>query len=340
MSSPYLEETFHPFLETRGGRPAVTWVTEREPLGTGGAIVSVLDRLGVEPFLALNGDILTDLDLTAMLDRHRSRSAAVTIALHRVEDARAFGLVATDPTGLVTAFREKPPDPIPGDINAGTYVLDPSVLRGWDPGTYLWIEGEIFPSLIAEGVPMHGFGSDAYWLDLGTPEQYLRAHADLLAGQGRRPCLRRSLDRSGRSCGSLGTRREVRRDRARRAGRGRRRGRRNGAPPRFGRRGRRAGRALGARIRGDRRGRCIARRMPCDGAMWGRRVARRIRARRRCPGGPRCEPGRGAPGRRRRETLRDPPPGSTPGHPRTAPMCVGCPTRPWGARSFDVRACS
>ncbi len=62
-------------------------------------------------------------------------------------------------------------------------MLDPSVLRGWDPGTYLWIEGEIFPSLIAEGVPMDGFGSDAYWLDLGTPEQYLRAHADLLAGR-------------------------------------------------------------------------------------------------------------------------------------------------------------
>ena len=183
MSSPYLEETFHPFLEARGGHPTVTWVTEREPLGTGGAIVSVLDRLGDDPFLALNGDILTDLDLTAMLGRHRSRGAAVTIALHRAEDARAFGLVTTDPTGLVTAFREKPLDPIPGDINAGTYVLDPAALRGWTPGTYLWIEGEIFPSLIEEGVPMYGFGSDAYWLDLGTPEQYLRAHADLLAGR-------------------------------------------------------------------------------------------------------------------------------------------------------------
>jgi mannose-1-phosphate guanylyltransferase len=183
MSSPYLEETFHPFLETRGDVPTVTWVTEREPLGTGGAIVTVLDRLGDEPFFALNGDILTDLDLTAMLDRHRSRGAAVTIALHRVEDARAFGLVTTDPTGFVTGFREKPPDPMPGDINAGTYVLDPQVLRGWDPGTYIWIEGEIFPSLIAEGVPMDGFGSEAYWLDLGTPEQYLRAHADLLAGR-------------------------------------------------------------------------------------------------------------------------------------------------------------
>ncbi len=183
MSSPYLEETFHPFLEARGGHPTVTWVTEPEPLGTGGAIVSVLDRLGDEPFLALNGDILTDLDLTAMLDRHRARGAAVTIALHRVEDARAFGLVATDPTGLVTVFQEKPPDPIPGDVNAGTYVLDPSALHGWTPGTYLWIEGEIFPSLIAQGMPMYGFGSDAYWLDLGTPEQYLRAHADLLAGR-------------------------------------------------------------------------------------------------------------------------------------------------------------
>ena len=73
MSSPYLEETFHPFIEARGGEPAITWVTEREALGTGGAIVSVLPHLGDESFLALNGDILTDLDLTAMLAGHRER---------------------------------------------------------------------------------------------------------------------------------------------------------------------------------------------------------------------------------------------------------------------------
>ena len=183
MSSPYLEDTFHPFLTARSGHPEVTWVTEREPLGTGGAIVSVLDHVGDEPFLALNGDILTDLDLTGMLERHRSSGAAVTIALHRVEDARAFGLVDTDPAGRITAFREKPPDPVPGDINAGTYVLQPSALRAWTSGVYAWIEGEIFPSLIADGTPMVGFASDAYWMDLGTPEQYLRAHADLLAGK-------------------------------------------------------------------------------------------------------------------------------------------------------------
>ncbi len=183
MSSPYLEETFHPFIEARASEPAITWVTEREALGTGGAIVSVLTHLGGEPFFALNGDILTDLDLTAMLARHRERRAAVTIALHHVEDARAFGLVAPDPAGRITEFREKPPDAVPGDINAGTYVLDPSALGAWPTGTRLSIETEIFPALIESGAAVFGFETDAYWLDLGTPEQYLRAHVDLLAGR-------------------------------------------------------------------------------------------------------------------------------------------------------------
>lgn len=185
MSSPYLEEMFHPFIEARGGEPAIIWITEREALGTGGAIVSVLTHLGDQPFLALNGDILTDLDLTAMLASHREHNAAATIALHRVEDARAFGLVASDPSGRIREFREKPPDPVPGDINAGTYVLEPSDLRAWPTGTPLSIETEIFPALIRSGAAVFGFETDAYWLDLGTPEQYLRAHVDLLAGRVR-----------------------------------------------------------------------------------------------------------------------------------------------------------
>jgi mannose-1-phosphate guanylyltransferase len=183
MSSPYLEDTFHPFIASRGGVPAITWVTEPEPLGTGGAIVSVLDRLGDDPFFALNGDILTDLDLGAMRERHRARSAGGTIALHHVEDARPFGLIEMTVDGAITAFREKPADPIPGDVNAGTYLLDPAELRTWEPGTTISIETEIFPSLIARGVALVGFSSDAYWLDLGTPAQYLRAHLDLLSGR-------------------------------------------------------------------------------------------------------------------------------------------------------------
>ena len=185
MSSPYLEHTFHPFIEARGGDPRITWITEREPLGTGGAVVSALDHLDDDAFFALNGDILTDLDLTAMLESHRARGAVATIALHHVEDARAFGLVVTDPTGRVGEFREKPADPIGGDINAGTYVLEPAALRAWSPGTYLWIEGEVFPALIGRGASVYGFDAGAYWLDLGTPEQYLRAHVDLLAGRVR-----------------------------------------------------------------------------------------------------------------------------------------------------------
>jgi mannose-1-phosphate guanylyltransferase len=185
MSSPYLEEVFHPFIEARRGNPAITWVTEAEPLGTGGAIVSVLDRVGVDAFFALNGDILTDLDLTAMYESHRERRAVATIALHHVDDARPFGLVATGTDGRIREFREKPQEPVPGDVNAGTYVLAPAALRAWSAGTNISIEREIFPELIATGAPVYGFASDAYWLDLGTPEQYLQAHFDLLNGKVR-----------------------------------------------------------------------------------------------------------------------------------------------------------
>ena len=183
LSSPYLEETFDPFIESRHGDPRITWITEAEPLGTGGAIANALPALDDEPFFALNGDILTDLDLTAMLALHRERAATATIALHHVEDARAFGLVPTEPDGRVIEFREKPDEPIPGDINAGTYLLDPDALERWVDAGQVSIEREVFPTLIASGEPLFGFRSNAYWLDLGTPAQYLQAHFDLFEGR-------------------------------------------------------------------------------------------------------------------------------------------------------------
>jgi len=183
LSSPYLEATFRPFVEARRGDPAITWITETEPLGTGGAIVHALPVLGEEPFFALNGDILTDLDLGAMLAASRSRDAAVSIALHHVEDARAFGLVETDAEARVTAFREKPVDLMPGDVNAGTYLIDPAVLAPWTPDRAISIEHEIFPAVIGAGHHVSGFLAEAYWIDVGTPEKYLQAHFDLLAGR-------------------------------------------------------------------------------------------------------------------------------------------------------------
>ena len=182
LSSSYLEHEFRTYR--RMGAPTITWITETEPLGTGGAIVNALESLeSDEPFFALNGDILTDLDLTAMLATHRERRAIATIALTHVDDARPFGLVPTGSDGRVIEFREKPAEPMPGDINAGTYVLEPSALGPWESGRNVSIEREIFPALIAGRQPVHGFTSGAYWIDLGTHELYLRASFDLLDGK-------------------------------------------------------------------------------------------------------------------------------------------------------------
>jgi NDP-sugar pyrophosphorylase family protein len=182
-SSPYLESMFHGFLESRRGvPPKVRWITEMEPLGTAGAIAGAREHLD-QTFLALNGDVLTDLDLGALLAFHRERGARATIALSSVDDARAFGLVETDPRGRVLAFREKPADPVPGTINAGTYVLEPEVLERIPVGTMVSIERETYPELIEDGEPVFGFEGDGYWLDVGTPEAYLAAHLDALDGR-------------------------------------------------------------------------------------------------------------------------------------------------------------
>lgn len=182
-SSPYLESVFRGFLDDRGDAlPRVRWITEEEPLGTAGAIAGAREHLD-ETFLALNGDVLTDLDLTRLVAFHRERGARATIALTPVEDARAFGLVEMGGDGRVLAFREKPTDLVPGTINAGTYVLDPSVLDAIPMGRMVSIERETFPGLIERGEPVFGFVADGYWRDLGTPGAYLAAHLDALDGR-------------------------------------------------------------------------------------------------------------------------------------------------------------
>jgi len=183
LSSPYLERTFEPFMAERHGDPRVTWITESEPLGTAGAIVNALEHVAGETFLVLNGDILTDLDLSALVAFHRDRAAVGTIALTPVQDARPYGLVAADADGRVLEFREKPSELVPGKINAGTYVLEPKSLEGWERGKQISIEREVFPALIERGEPLYASVSDAYWMDLGTPERYLQAHVDVLDGK-------------------------------------------------------------------------------------------------------------------------------------------------------------
>ena len=163
----------------------LTYAVEPTPLDTAGAIRFAADHVGIDDtFVVVNGDVLTDLDLTGLIDFHRRHGSEATIALTPVEDPSAFGVVPTDDDGRVVAFIEKPPrDEAPTNlINAGTYIVEPSVLSHIPAGRRVSIERETFPAL-AENKSLYATGSDAYWLDTGTPDAYLRAHLDLLLGR-------------------------------------------------------------------------------------------------------------------------------------------------------------
>lgn len=166
------------------------YAVEPEPLDTAGAIRFAAADAGIdERFVVVNGDVLTDLDLTALVASHETTGGEGTIALHRVEDPSAFGVVPTDEAGRVVAFVEKPRrDEAPTDlINAGTYVLEPSVLGRIDAGRKVSIEREVFPAMVADGALFARHDGDVYWVDTGTPQQYLGAMLDIVAG--RRPLL-------------------------------------------------------------------------------------------------------------------------------------------------------
>jgi mannose-1-phosphate guanylyltransferase len=167
---------------------AVGYAVEDEPLGTAGAIRFAAEGID-ERFIVCNGDVLTDLDLGAMVQFHDDRGAEATISLTQVDDPSAFGVVPTRPDGAVIAFVEKPPrDKAPSTwINAGTYVLEPSFLDRVPPRLNVSIERETFPRVLAEPGRLFGFQAGGYWLDIGTPDKYLQAHADALAGELGRP---------------------------------------------------------------------------------------------------------------------------------------------------------
>ncbi|HEX6310951.1 MAG TPA: NDP-sugar synthase [Acidimicrobiia bacterium] len=187
LSLGYLPDAFvahFPDGRYRGMR--LHYTVEEQPLGTAGGIRFAADQAGIdERVIVCNGDVLTDLDLGAMVRFHDDRAAAATISLARVPDPSAFGVVPTGEDGEVRSFVEKPPPgKAPTDwINAGTYVLEPSVLDRIPPGETVSIERETFPRLLDEPKRLFAFPSDAYWLDIGTPEKYLEAHADVLAGR-------------------------------------------------------------------------------------------------------------------------------------------------------------
>ena len=174
------------YYDDAGREVGLTYAYEPVPLGTAGAIRFAAEHLGVEErFVVCNGDVLTGLDLGALVTFHDEHGADATIALAQVDDPSAFGVVPTFPDGEVKAFVEKPPPgSAPTDwINAGTYVLEPSVLERIPTGLNVSIERETFPRMLQERHRLYAMTSDEYWIDIGTPDQYLAANADVLAGR-------------------------------------------------------------------------------------------------------------------------------------------------------------
>jgi mannose-1-phosphate guanylyltransferase len=161
------------------------YAVEDEPLDTAGAIRFAAAAAGFadERLIVVNGDILTDLDLGELVALHERVGAEGTIALHRVDDPSAYGVVPTDETGRVLAFVEKPPrDEAPTDlINAGTYVLEPEALARIPVDRRTSIERETFPAMVADGV-LYAMDDQTYWIDAGTLRTYARAQLDLLDG--------------------------------------------------------------------------------------------------------------------------------------------------------------
>jgi mannose-1-phosphate guanylyltransferase len=162
----------------------IRYVVEPAPLGTAGAIKYAGDKL-TESVVVLNGDVLTDVDLAAVIRLHRERRARATIVLTPVENPSAYGLVETDEAGNIRRFLEKPkPEEITTNkINAGIYVLEPDTFDRIPRDVSFSIERSYFPSLIERGETFVAYIYDGYWIDIGTPEKYMQVHRDIMDGR-------------------------------------------------------------------------------------------------------------------------------------------------------------
>ncbi|WP_084269914.1 nucleotidyltransferase family protein [Patulibacter minatonensis] len=169
----------------------VTWVFEPEPRGTAGAVKMAEEHLQ-ERFMLINGDVLTDMDLSAQIAAHERTGAVATLALVPVEDPSAYGLVRLEDDGRVRGFLEKPKlEDIDTDlISAGAYVLERSVMDMIPAGREVSIEREVWPFLVGEGLHGH-VHRGAYWMDIGTPERYVQGISDVLSGAVRTATLDR-----------------------------------------------------------------------------------------------------------------------------------------------------
>ena len=193
LATSYRAETFEQhFGDGSALGLDLEYVTETEPMGTGGGIRNVSARLRGDadaPVLVFNGDVLSGHDIGAQLALHAKHDAAVTLYLTEVVDARAFGCVPVDSFGRVTAFLEKMDEPVTNLINAGCYVFRRDVIDTIPYGQVVSVERQTFPQLLSGGATVMGYVDSGYWLDLGTPAAFVQGSCDLVRGIAPSPAL-------------------------------------------------------------------------------------------------------------------------------------------------------
>jgi mannose-1-phosphate guanylyltransferase len=189
LATAYLAETFTPYFgDGSNWGMDLKYALETEPLGTGGAIRNAAELILAEisenePIVVFNGDVLSRHNLAAQIKLHQSSSAAATLHLVSVEDARPYGCVPFDETGRVTDFLEKMENPITNTINAGCYVFSTQVVKEIELGKVVSVEREVFPELLKAGKVIQAFVDDSYWLDMGTPKALLKGSQDYVGSR-------------------------------------------------------------------------------------------------------------------------------------------------------------
>jgi NDP-sugar pyrophosphorylase family protein len=183
-----------------GSRFGVRIVYSHEPrlLGSAGA-ARALDWFLNEPFILWYGDVLADIDLRELIEKHAATRPPATLALYEVEDKTRCGMVDVDATGRVLRFIEKPAADVEcGDLaNAGIYVVEPKVLDGVPPDRAVDFGADVFPQLLESGAPLFGYKLDGYVLDIGSPARYAQAEADLREGRFRSSASRQLVLSAG-----------------------------------------------------------------------------------------------------------------------------------------------
>ncbi|MGI6161379.1 MAG: sugar phosphate nucleotidyltransferase [Christensenellales bacterium] len=161
----------------------LVYFIEEEPLGTAGSIKNCAPFID-GTFVVISGDALTDFDISAAIDFHRSKNALATLVIKEVETTKGFGLTESAPDGRITGFKEKPQfeDVTTDTVNTGIYILEQEILKHIPTGKYDF-GSQLFPKLLKEGAPLYSYSADGYWCDIGGVRQYLNAHADMFAGR-------------------------------------------------------------------------------------------------------------------------------------------------------------